>query len=205
MNGIPGDMQRLFRPGNPCTYHMEYGFSCMGYEVCAAVGVKMAWPQGEVYTFLGDGSFIMLHSELYTAIQEGIKINIMVFDNSGWGCIENLQNNQGTDTFGTVFRYRNPETGFLDGPIVPMDMARIAEGYGAKGYTIHTVEELKAALEDSKKENRVCVFDMKVGHGTMTPGYESWWRVGVAEVAKDQRVVDCWKDMQKHIAEARDY
>ena len=202
---LPGDMQRLFRPGNPCTYHMEYGFSCMGYEVCAAVGVKMAWPQGEVYTFLGDGSFIMLHSELYTAIQEGIKINIMAFDNSGWGCIENLQNNQGTKTFGTVFRYRNPETGFLDGPIVPMDIAKIAEGYGAKGYTIHTVEELRAALEDSKKENRVCVFDMKVGHGTMTPGYESWWRVGVAEVAKDPKVVECWKDMQKHISEARDY
>ena len=102
---LPGDMQRLYRPGNPCTYHMEYGFSCMGYEVNAAVGVKMACPDSEVYTFLGDGSFIMSHSELYTAVQEGIKINIMVFDNSGWGCIENLQNNQGSDTFGTVFRF----------------------------------------------------------------------------------------------------
>ena len=106
---------------------------------------------------------------------------------------------------GKAYPPGNPETGFLDGPIVPMDIAKIAEGYGAKGYTIHNKAELLAALEDSKKENRVCVFDMKVAHGSMTPGYESWWRVGVAEVAKDQRVVNCWKDMQKHIAEARDY
>lgn len=202
---LPGDMQRLFRPGKPCTYHMEYGFSCMGYEICAAVGVKLATPNGEVYTFLGDGSFIMLHSELYTAIQEGLKVNIMVFDNKGWGCIENLQNNQGTKTFGTVFRARNPKTGMLDGGDIPIDFAKIGEGYGAKGYTIHTVEELKAALADAKKQDRCCVFDMKVIPGSMTPGYESWWRVGVAETAFDHKVVDCWKDMQQHIKEARDY
>ncbi len=202
---LPGDMQRLFRPGNPCTYHMEYGFSCMGYEVCAAVGVKMAHPQGEVYTFLGDGSFLMLHSEMYTALQEGLKVNFVVFDNIGWGCIENLQNNQGTDTFGTVFRERNEKTGLLDGPEIFLDIAKIAEGYGAKAYQIHNVEELKAALEDAKKQTKSCLFDIKVAHGSMTPGFENWWRVGVAEVAKDQRVVDCWKDLQAHIAQARDY
>ncbi len=202
---LPGDMQRLFRPGQRGTYHMEYGFSCMGYEICAAVGVKMAVPDAEVYTFLGDGSFLMLHSELYTAIQEGLKINLMVFDNSGWGCIESLQNSQGTQTFGTVFKARNPETGLLNGKEIPIDFAKIAEGYGAKGYTIRTSDELKAALADAVKQKVSCVFDIKVIPGSMTPGYESWWRVGVAEVAKDEAVRKAHADMQKHIAEARDY
>lgn len=202
---LPGDMQRLFRPGKPCSYHMEYGFSCMGYEICAAAGVKMAEPDSEVYTFLGDGSFLMLHSELYTAIQEGLKINVMIFDNSGWGCIENLQNSQGTKTFGTVFKARNPETGLLDGGEIPIDFAKIAEGYGAKGYAIRSAAELQTALIDAGKQDKCCVFDMKVIPGSMTPGYESWWRVGVAEVAKDKSVNEAYADMQSHIAEARDY
>jgi 3D-(3,5/4)-trihydroxycyclohexane-1,2-dione acylhydrolase (decyclizing) len=184
---------------------MEYGFSCMGYEINAAVGVKMAAPDSEVYAFLGDGSFIMLHSELFMAIQEGLKINIMVFDNSGWGCIESLQNNQGTKTFGTVFRARNPETDLLDGEILPVNFAKIAEGYGAKGYTIHNADELKKALKNSKMQEKPCVFDIKVLPGSMTPGFESWWRVGVAEVAEDQSVNEAYAEMQKHIAEARDY
>lgn len=202
---LPGDMQRLFRPGKEDTYHMEYGFSCMGYEVNAAIGAKMADPAAEVYTFLGDGSFIMLHSELYTAIQEGIKVNVMVFDNSGWGCIENLQNSQGTQTFGTVFKARNEKTGRLDGEIVPLDIAKIAEGYGAKTYTVRTLAELRRALRNAKRQTRSCVFDIKVIPGSMTPGFESWWRVGVAEVAKDQAVLDAHKDMQDHIKQARDY
>ena len=202
---LPGDMQRLFRAGKPGTYHMEYGFSCMGYEINAAVGVKMAEPDSEVYSFLGDGSFIMLHSELYTAIQEKIKINIMVFDNAGWGCIENLQNSQGTDTFGTVFKARNEETGLLDGAPIPINFAKIAEGYGAKGYTIRCVEDLKKALRNSKTQTKPCVFDIKVLPGSMTPGFESWWRVGVAETAESESVNQAYEEMQKHIAETRDY
>ena len=92
---LPGDMQRLFRPKNSRTYHMEYGYSNMGYEINGAFGVKLAEPEKEVYAFCGDGSFLMAHSELYTSLQEGLKLNICVFDNMGWGCIENLQNNQG--------------------------------------------------------------------------------------------------------------
>ncbi|MBR7072993.1 MAG: 3D-(3,5/4)-trihydroxycyclohexane-1,2-dione acylhydrolase (decyclizing), partial [Eubacterium sp.] len=133
---LPGDMQRLFRPGSRGTYHMEYGYSNMGYEINGALGAKLAQPDREVYTFCGDGSFLMGHSELYTSLQEGLKINVCVFDNLGWGCIENLQNNQGTDTFGTVFRARNPVTGMLDGEDMTVDFAKIAEGYGAKGYSI---------------------------------------------------------------------
>ena len=139
---------------------MEYGYSNMGYEVNGALGAKLAKPESEVYTFCGDGSFLMGHSELYTALQENLKINVCLFDNLGWGCIENLQNNQGTDTFGTVFRARNPKTGMLDGDEIGVDFAKIAEGYGAKGYTVRTSDELRAALEDAKKQTKSVVFDI---------------------------------------------
>ncbi|MBR2100557.1 MAG: 3D-(3,5/4)-trihydroxycyclohexane-1,2-dione acylhydrolase (decyclizing), partial [Eubacterium sp.] len=202
---LPGDMQRLFRPKNRGTYHMEYGYSNMGYEVNGALGAKLAKPEAEVYTFTGDGSFLMGHSELYTSLQEGMKINVCVFDNLGWGCIENLQNNQGTDTFGTVFRARNPETGMLDGADMTVDFAKIAEGYGAKGYSIHNSAELKAALEDAKKQTKSVVFDIKVLPKTMTPGFESWWRVGVAEVSKSETVAAAYEDMQANIKKTFDY
>lgn len=202
---LPGDMQRLFRPKGRGTYHMEYGFSNMGYEVNGALGAKLAKPEAEVYTFCGDGSFLMGHSELYTAVQEGLKINVCLFDNLGWGCIENLQNNQGTDTFGTVFRARNPKTGMLDGAEIAVDFAKIAEGYGAKGYSIHNSAELRAALEDAKKRTEPVLFDIKVLPKTMTPGFESWWRVGVAEVSKSERVRAAYDDMQKNIKKTFDY
>ena len=202
---LPGDMQRLFRPKGRGTYHMEYGFSNMGYEVNGALGAKLAKPEAEVYTFCGDGSFLMGHSELYTAVQEGLKINVCLFDNLGWGCIENLQNNQGTDTFGTVFRARNPKTGMLDGAEIAVDFAKIAEGYGAKGYSIHNSSELRAALEDAKKRTEPVLFDIKVLPKTMTPGFESWWRVGVAEVSKSESVRAAYDDMQKNIKKTFDY
>ncbi len=202
---LPGDMQRLFRPKNRGTYHMEYGYSNMGYEVNGALGAKLANPDVDVYTFCGDGSFLMGHSELYTALQEGLKINVCLFDNLGWGCIENLQNNQGTDTFGTVFRARNPKTGMLDGEDMTVDFAKIAEGYGAKGYSIHNSAELRAALEDAKKQTKSVVFDIKVLPKTMTPGFESWWRVGVAEVSKSETVAAAYEDMKANIAKTFDY
>ena len=202
---LPGDMQRLFRPKARGTYHMEYGFSNMGYEVNGALGAKLAKPDAEVYAFCGDGSFLMGHSELYTSLQEGLKINVCLFDNLGWGCIENLQNNQGTDTFGTVFRARNSVTGLLDGDEIPVDFAKIAEGYGAKGYSIHNSDELRAALEDAKKQTKSVVFDIKVMPKTMTPGFESWWRVGVAEVSNSETVRRAYDEMKKNIAKTFDY
>lgn len=202
---LPGDMQRLFRPGIRDTYHMEYGYSCMGYEVNAAVGVKLALPDRQVYTFLGDGSFIMAHSELYTAVQEGLKVNFMVFDNAGWGCIENLQNSQGTKTFGTVFKARNESTDRLDGAAIPIDFAKIGEGYGLKSYRVETSAELEAALADADKQPGSVLFDIKVVPGTMTPGFESWWRVGTAEVSTDANVQAAYEVMREMIKKARDY
>ena len=201
---LPGDMQRLWRAGEPGTYHMEYGFSCMGYEVNGAVGVKLAAPDREVYTFFGDGSFLMAHSEMVSALQEGLRVHFCLFDNSGWGCIENLQNNQGNDTFGTVFRFRNPESGALDGRAMPLDFAAVARGYGLKAYTIHTAEELRAALRDAVNQPLPVLYDIKVLPGSMTDGYESWWRVGVAEVSEQPRVRAAYEAMRARIAKTRD-
>ena len=200
---LPGCMQRLWKSKGEYTYHVEYGFSCMGYEICGALGAKLACPDKEVYTMVGDGSFLMLHSELYTAVQEKAKINVMLFDNSGWGCIENLQNNQGTDTFGTRFT-RRTDTG-LDGEVIVTDYAKIAEGYGCKAYRVANEEELYAALEDSKKQTVPCLFDIKVAHKSMSDGYDSWWRVGVAEVSTSATVQKAYEDMKENIAKARLY
>lgn len=202
---LPGCLQRIWKSKAPDTYHVEYGFSCMGYEICGALGAKLAVGDREVYSMVGDGSFLMLHSELYTAVQENKKINVMLFDNSGWGCIENLQNNQGTDTFGTRFTRRNTETGLLDGEVIMTDYAKIAEGYGCKAYRVTTEEELRAALEDSKKQTIPTLFDIKVAHKSMTDGYDSWWRVGVAEVSESETVQAAYEDMKANIAKARLY
>ena len=202
---LPGCLQRLWKSKSEYTYHVEYGYSCMGYEICGALGAKMAVGDKEVYSMVGDGSFLMLHSELYTAVQENKKINVMLFDNSGWGCIENLQNNQGTDTFGTRFTRRNGETGMLDGDVIVTDYAKIAEGYGCKAYRITNSKELYEALEDSKKQTVSTLFDIKVGHKTMSDGYDSWWRVGVAEVSTSETVQACYEDMKANIEKARKY
>ena len=118
----------------------------MGYEVNAALGVKMAEPDKEVYSMVGDGSYMMLHSELPTSIQERQKINVVLFDNMTFGCINNLQIGHGMGSFGTEFRFRNEKTGKLDGGFVPVDFAMNAASYGCKTYKVTTAEELKAAL-----------------------------------------------------------
>lgn len=202
---LPGDMQRLWRSGETGTYHMEYGFSNMGYETNGALGVKLAEPDREVYTFFGDGTYLMAHSELLTCVQEGLRVHFCLFDNSGWGCIENLQNNQGNDTFGTVFRRRNPQTGELDGDVLPVDFAMNARAYGLKTYTIRTVEELRAALKDALTQPLPVLYDIKVLPKSMTDGYESWWRVGVAEVSEQPRVQAAYNDLMAHVKETRDY
>ena len=202
---LPGDLQRLWRPVKPKTYHMEYGFSCMGYEVTGALGVKMAEPDKEVYAMVGDGSYLMLHSELLTSIQEGYKINILMFDNNGFQCINNLQQSQGIPSFGTEFRFRSKETGRLTGQYIPIDFAANARSYGARGYTARTVGELREALEKAKKDKISTLIDIKVLPGTMTDGYDSWWRVGVPEVAGRSEVVDAHKKMEEEIGKTRKF
>lgn len=201
---LPGCLQRLWRPKGKGGYHVEYGYSCMGYEICGALGAKIAQKDSEIYSMVGDGSFLMLHSELYTALQENLKINVMLFDNSGWGCIENLQNSQGTQTFGTRFT-RRTESGKLDGEVIVTDFAKIAEGYGCKAYRIENADQLKQALEDAKKQTVSTFFDIKVAHKSMSDGYGSWWRVGVAEVSESETVKEAYEQMEQNIKKARLY
>jgi len=202
---LPGDMQRVWRAKKPETYHMEYGYSCMGYEVNAALGVKLACPDKEVYAMVGDGSYMMLHSELPTSIQEGKKINVILFDNASFGCINNLQMGHGMGSFGTEFRHRDPKTGKLTGEFVCVDFAKNAEGYGCKTYRVTNEEELIKAVEDAKKQTVSTLIDIKVLPKTMTNGYESFWRVGNAEVAEKESILKATEELKKEIQKARRY
>ncbi len=204
---LPGDLQRVWRPKSEETYHMEYGFSCMGYEVSGAYGVKLAVPDKEVYSMAGDGSFVMLHSELLSSIQEGAKINVLLFDNNGFGCIDNLQRSQGIPKFGCELKYRNPDTDRLDegGRLIPVDYAKIAEGYGCRVWRVSTPAELEKAVKEAAESPVSTLIDIKVDFDSMSGGYESWWRVGTPEVSKKPAVVDAAKDMMKHVSQARQY
>ena len=203
---LPGDLQRVWRPKTVGSYHVEYGFSCMGYEVNAALGVKLAEPQREVYALVGDYAYMMLHSELPTSIAEGKKINVILFDNMQGGCINNLEIGHGQGSYGTEFRFRNEKTGQLDGAYVPVDFAMNAASYGCKSYTAHTEEELIAAIEDAKKQKVSTLIDCKVMPKTMVHGYGDWWRVGVAQVSKSKKIHDCFENLMKpHYDAARKY
>ena len=203
---LPGDLQRVWRPKTVGSYHVEYGFSCMGYEVNAALGVKLAEPEREVYALVGDYAYMMLHSELPTSIAEGKKINVILFDNMQGGCINNLEIGHGQGSYGTEFRFRNEKTGQLDGAYVPVDFAMNAASYGCKSYTAHTEEELIAAIEDAKKQKVSTLIDCKVMPKTMVHGYGDWWRVGVAQVSKSKKIHDCYENLMKpHYDAARKY
>ncbi|MBY7125709.1 3D-(3,5/4)-trihydroxycyclohexane-1,2-dione acylhydrolase (decyclizing) [Bacillus sp. 16GRE42] len=202
---LPGDLQRIWASRKPNTYHMEYGYSCMGYEVAGALGAKLAEPLKEVYAMVGDGSYQMLHSELVTSLQENKKINVLLFDNSGFGCINNLQMGNGMGSFGTEFRYRNQETRKLDGGIMKIDFAASAAGYGVKTYHVTSLEQLQEALIDAKKQTVSTLIDIKVLPKTMTNGYESWWHVGVAEVSKSQSIQAAYESKVSNLQQARSY
>lgn len=202
---LPGDLQRMWASRKPNTYHMEYGYSCMGYEVAGALGAKLAEPSKEVYAMVGDGSYQMLHSELVTSLQENKKINVLLFDNSGFGCINNLQMGNGMGSFGTEFRYRNEETRKLNGAIMKIDFAASAAGYGVKTYRVTSVEQLQEALKDAKKQTVSTLIDIKVLPKTMTNGYESWWHVGVAEVSNSQSVQAAYESKVSNLQKAKSY
>ncbi|KTT25718.1 3D-(3,5/4)-trihydroxycyclohexane-1,2-dione hydrolase [Pseudomonas oryzihabitans] len=202
---LPGDLQRAWQSKGVNTYHLEYGYSCMGYEINAALGVKLAEPEREVYALVGDGSYQMLHSELATSIQERRKINVVLLDNMTFGCINNLQVGHGMGSFGTEFRYRNPETGKLDGDFVPVDFAMSAAAYGCKTYRVRSLEELEAALADARQQTVSTLIDIKVLPKTMLHGYLSWWRVGGAEVSTSEKIAAVARVLQEKAAQARQY
>ena len=144
---LPGDLHKLWRTKQPGGFHLEYGYSCMGYEIAGGIGAKMAAPEREVYVMVGDGSYLMMAQELVTALQEGIKINVVLLDNHGWGSIRALSTDAGADGWGTQYRYRNGASGLLDGDTIPLDLAANAEGLGMNVIRADTADDLHEALE----------------------------------------------------------
>ena len=202
---LPGCLQRMWTTDSIDSYNMEYGYSCMGYEIAGALGSKMAKKDREVYAFCGDGSFHMLHSEMITALQEGLKINVLLFDNASFGCINNLQMNQGIDALCTEVRYRNGDNPIRKGEFMNIDYAAVARGYGYVAYTAKTVEELEFALKDSLKQESPVLIDIKVLPKTMTDGYGGWWNVGVSDVPRTEKGKDALGERLQKLSEARSY
>ena len=184
---MPGDLHKLWRTRDPKGYHVEYGYSCMGYEIAGGLGVKLAAPEREVYVLVGDGSYLMLSGELVTAVAERQNLVIVLVDNRGYKSIGNLSRSVGLDGFGTLYRYRDGTLG-LDSDdareYLPVDLAANAESLGAKVFRAATVAELREALEAARAEAGPVVIAVEVDRYVDVPGYESWWDVAVAEVSE---------------------
>ena len=202
---LPGDLHRLWRSELPKSYHMEYGYSCMGYEVAGGLGARLAMDKGELYVIVGDGSYLMLHSEILTALKEHVKINVILLDNSGYQCIKNLQMAHGSVGFGNEFRYREKNSDRLIGKITPVDFKKYAEALGVKAFYANNVNEFKELLQTTRKEDVSTLIEVKVLPGTMTDGYHSWWRVGIPEVSNCKATTDSNLKMSEEISKARAY
>ena len=195
---MPGDLHKLWRTRQPGGYHMEYGFSCMGYEIAGGLGAKMAHPEREVYVLVGDGSYLMMAQEIITALQEGYKLNIVLLDNHGFSSIGGLSRSCGNEGMGTEYRYRSSD-GKYDGDVLPVDFEANAASLGACAVRARTGEELKAALACARKQSRTSVVVVETAYDQRVPGYESWWDVPIAEVSEQDSV----KAARRQYEEAR--
>ena len=184
---LPGDLHKLWRTQDPKGFHLEYGYSCMGYEVAGGLGAKMARPDNEVYVMVGDGSYLMMSQEIVTAIQEKVKMTIILLNNDGYSSIGSLSNSVGSEGFGTYYRYRNDETNQLDGGKLPIDYAANAASMGAYVIKTKNISELKDALKEAKGIDRTTVIYIDVDRKKGVPGF-TWWDVPIAEVSEKDAV-----------------
>ena len=194
---MPGDLHKLWRTRDPKGYHMEYGYSTMGYEIAGGVGIKLAAPDREVWVLVGDGSYLMMAQEIVTSIQEDLKLNIVLVDNHGFSSIGGLSQACGSDGFATEFRYR--ENGDYTGGVLPIDFAANAASLGAFAVRANSRDELAAALNQMKAADRTSVVVVETGINDRVPGYESWWDVAISEVSE----VDAVQAARKEYEEAR--
>jgi 3D-(3,5/4)-trihydroxycyclohexane-1,2-dione acylhydrolase (decyclizing) len=201
----PADMLRLWDSSGERHAHLEFGYSCMGYEIPASLGVRLAQPDGEVYAFIGDGTFLMNPSELVTASQEGLKITVTLSKNHGFQCIRDLQLRSTGCDFGNEFRRRNRTTNRLDGDFVEVDYAATAEAFGARAWSVDTASGLRAALDAARAETRPCVIVVDTDPYLRAPGSEAWWDVAPAEVSGDERTVRSRADYERDRAAQRHY
>jgi 3D-(3,5/4)-trihydroxycyclohexane-1,2-dione acylhydrolase (decyclizing) len=185
--GPPGDLLKLWDATGGRTCHLEFGYSCMGYEIPAGLGVRLAQPQGEVYVLIGDGTYLMNPTEIVTALQEGLKITIVLAENHGYQCIRRLQMWRTGVSFGNEFRCRDPGSNRLEGEYVKIDLARNAESFGARSWHVETPEQLRQALREARAEMRACVIVAEIEKHRFLPGGGIWWDVAPAEVSQDPK------------------
>lgn len=202
---LPGDLHKLWRTRDPKGYHLEYGYSCMGYEIAGGLGVKMAAPEREVYVMLGDGSYLMMAQEIVTSIQEGFKLNIVLINNNGYASIGGLSQAIGSEGFGTYYRYRNLETDQLDGDHLPVDLAANARSLGAYVIEATDLPSLKAALEQAQEQTRTTVIVIETDREQRVAGYESWWDVPIAEVSEIRSVQNARMEYEEALKKERRY
>jgi 3D-(3,5/4)-trihydroxycyclohexane-1,2-dione acylhydrolase (decyclizing) len=183
---LPGDLHKLWRTRDAKGYHLEYGYSCMGYEIAGGLGVKMAAPDREVYVLVGDGSYLMMAQEIVTSLQEGFKLNIVVLDNHGFSSIGGLSRACGNRGMGTEYRYRRGAS--YEGDLIPVDFAANAASLGAFAIRARTREEFAQALAEGRKQSRTSVLVVETAIDQRVPGYESWWDVPIAEVSEIESV-----------------
>lgn len=200
---LPGDLHKLWRVRDPKGYHLEYGYSCMGYEIAGGLGVKMAAPEREVYVMVGDGSYLMMAQEIHTSIQEGIKLNVVVLDNHGFGSIGALSESCGSSGFGTEYRFR--KEGKLQGDMANVDFVANARSLGADAAYVRTLDELRQALIASRANKRTAVTIIEVDRNVRVPGYESWWDVAVAEVSEMEGVRRAREAYEKAVRRERHF
>ena len=202
---LPGDLHKLWRARDSKSYHLEYGYSCMGYEIAGGLGVKMADPSREVYVMVGDGSYLMMSSEIVTSIQEGYKLNIIILDNHGFSSIGGLSQSVGSGGFGTDYRFRQEMTGHLDGEQVRVDFAANAESLGAHSIRAVTRDDLQGALDEARGKDRTTVIVLEVDKEMRVPGYDSWWDVPVAEVSEVDAVRSARGEYEKASKKERQF
>jgi len=202
---MPGDLQMLWRARDAKQYHVEYAYSCMGYEIAGALGIKMAAPDREVFALVGDGSYLMMAQELVTAVSEGIKLNVVIVQNHGFASIGALSESVGSQRFGTRYRYRDPATGRLDGDVLPVDLAANAASLGADVIRVRTIAEFREAIGRSRAATRTTVIHIETDPLAPVPDSESWWDVPVAEVAQldstnqARKAYETNKQTQRHL------
>jgi 3D-(3,5/4)-trihydroxycyclohexane-1,2-dione acylhydrolase (decyclizing) len=201
---LPGDLHKLWRTTDSKAFHLEYGYSTMGYECAAGIGAKMASPDREIFVMVGDGNYLMMNNEIVTAIQEGIKVNIILLNNNGFGSIGSLSQSIGSQRFGTRYRYRDHSTGLLSGDMLPVSFSGNARSLGAHVIEAKDIPSLKEALKEAKRQSKTTVITIETDLYDGIPGY-AWWEVPVAEVSKFDSVKEAYKGYTENKKRQRYY
>jgi 3D-(3,5/4)-trihydroxycyclohexane-1,2-dione acylhydrolase (decyclizing) len=202
---MPGDLQMMWRPADVKQYHVEYGYSCMGYEIAGALGIKMAAPEREVFALVGDGSYLMMAQEIVTAVSEGIKLIVVIVQNHGFASIGELSEKLGSQRFGTAYRYRNEQSGLLNGDKLPIDLAANAESLGADVIRAKTIDDFRSALEQARSSSRTTAVHIETDPLAPVPSSNSWWDVPVSEVAELESTQQARKAYEANKANQRPF